>query len=367
MGKKIPKGWRKVKLGEVASLSKNIWKVGDNKLPYIGLEHIEENTFRLKNIGTSREVTSNKFIFTKEEFLFGRLRPYFRKLYRPAFMGICSTDIWVVRPINGVDKNFLFYLFANQEFVDLATKGSSGTRMPRASWEFLKNTLWIIPEKTSEQKAIASVLSSLDDKIELLHRQNKTLESMAEALFRKWFINNPNKSEWKSGTLGDLVKISSGKGLKREKFTSNGLYPVLGANGIIGKVNTFLFNEKLIYTGRVGTLGNVFISTGKAWLSDNTLIIRPLLQELFNFVYFFLKLSDLKKLNVGSTQPLIRQTDLKKLKLFLPDMEILERFQKHTDTLFDKILSNKRQIRTLEKLRDTLLPKLMSGEIRVKF
>ena len=93
MSEKIPDGWKKVKLEEVAELSKNNWEVGDEKLPYIGLEHIEKNKLRLNSIKNSNAITSNKFIFTENEFLFGKLRPYFRKLYRPKFKGICSTDI----------------------------------------------------------------------------------------------------------------------------------------------------------------------------------------------------------------------------------------------------------------------------------
>lgn len=184
----IPKGWKRVKLGEVADLLKIPWKVGDENLPYIGLEHIEENKLRLSGVGNSNDITSNKFLFTENEFLFGKLRPYFRKLYKPKFKGICSTDIWVINSKTNTNKEFLFYLFANQDFVDLAYKGASGTRMPRADWNFMFETEWLIPKSKNEQKAIASVLSSLDDKIDLLHRQNKTLEAMAETLFRQWFV-----------------------------------------------------------------------------------------------------------------------------------------------------------------------------------
>ena len=83
-------------MGEVVQLSNNPWKVGDENLPYIALEHMQENKLRITNMGNSDEVASNKHRFTSNNFLFGKLRPYFRKLYRPDFDGICSTDIWVV-------------------------------------------------------------------------------------------------------------------------------------------------------------------------------------------------------------------------------------------------------------------------------
>jgi len=119
------------------------------------------------------------------------LRVYFRKVIKPDFDGIRSTDIWVLRAKEGINQNFLFYFLANWDFVNLADDGEGGTRMPRADWNFLKNTVWNVPP-FSEQKSIASILSSLDDKIDLLHRQNATLEKMAETLFRQWFVEEDN-------------------------------------------------------------------------------------------------------------------------------------------------------------------------------
>jgi len=171
---------------------------------------------------------------------------------------------------------------------------------------------------------------------------------------------------WEEVPLGALFEISSGKGLKKEQFIENGIYPVLGANGLIGKTDNFLYDEKLIYTGRVGTLGNVFIiENEKVWLSDNTLVIRP--HKYFYSVYFILKYSRLEEYNVGSTQPLIRQSDIKEIEFALPSEAVMNNFEIKADVLFSKIKANQRQVRTLEKLRDTLLPKLMSGEVRIEF
>ena len=209
------------------------------------------------------------------------------------------------------------------------------------------------------------MLSSLDDKIDLLHRQNQTLESLAQTLFRQWFIEEA-KEKWEIGTFDDLVEVSSGKSLKRELFDDMGKYEVLGANGKIGKTNEWLFEEKLIYTGRVGTLGNVFLidEDKKVWLSDNTLVVKP--KKYFYFIYFLMIDFQLESLNVGSTQPLVRQSDLKNIEILLPNDEIVLRFEQQSKNIFKKINQNKKQIQTLENLRDTLLPNLLSGEVRVK-
>ncbi len=174
--------WKEYKLEKVTEPIKSIYNPnGSDEHAYIGLEHIEQESLRLNSVGVSSEVTSNKFLFHANDVLFGKLRPYFRKVVKPNFDGICSTDIWVFRAKDGFNQNFLFYFLSNWDFVNTANTGEGGTRMPRADWNFLKTTEWKIPLET-EQRIIAETLSSLDDKIELLHRQNRTLEQLAETL-----------------------------------------------------------------------------------------------------------------------------------------------------------------------------------------
>ncbi|GAB4272838.1 MAG: hypothetical protein Kow0080_19660 [Candidatus Promineifilaceae bacterium] len=157
-------------------------------LPYVGLEHIEEGTLRLSGFGSAADVTSTKFRFKRGDILFGKLRPYFRKVIRAPFDGVCSTDIWVVRAKTGIDQGYLYYWMAAKDFVDYASQGSEGTRMPRAKWEHVAR--FERPMLSfSEQRAIAHILGTLDDKIELNRRMNATLEAMARALFQSWFVD----------------------------------------------------------------------------------------------------------------------------------------------------------------------------------
>ena len=278
--------------------------------------------------------------------------------------GFGSTEFHVLRGKDGVsDSDFVYYLSRWDEVRDHAEhnmEGSSGRqRVPKQAFDNLYLSLPPLPT----QRRIAAILSSFDDKIDLLHRENATLEQMAETLFRQWFVVEA-KEEWEDVLLGNLIDIGSGKGLQRSDFVENGLYSVLGANGDIGKTNKYLVDEsnRVIYTGRVGTLGNVFrLENKKAWLSDNTLVIKP--KEYYNFVYFVLKLSRLQDYNVGSTQPLIRQSDIKEIELVLPDCGILNAFEKECDLIYEKVENNNKQIQTLIQMRDGLLPRLMSGEV----
>jgi type I restriction enzyme S subunit len=256
------------------------------------------------------------------------------------------------------ENEFLYYLLKHN--IANFISNSYGAVFDTITKETFDQIIVSIPEKP-EQKSIASILSTLDDKIDLLHRQSKTLEALAETLFRQWFVEEGTQSI----LIGNVARVTTGKGLKREEFIENGEFPILGANGEIGRTNKFLYESKLILTGRVGTLGKVYSSEGKVWISDNVLIVKPIDEKFFYPIYFYLKTIDFENLNVGSTQPLVTQTEVKKIELKIPTKEHFEEFAEMCSYNFEKIKTNQIQIRTLTQLRDTLLPKLMSGEVRV--
>ncbi len=264
-----------------------------------------------------------------------------------------------------IDVDYLYYFLSSKTGQEEIKKRIVGSTQPKLPLYNIKDIEILLPP-FPEQKSIAFILSSLDDKIDLLHRQNKTLEALAETLFRQWFVEEAEEG-WKTGKLGDYASVSTGKGLKMNEFIEDGIYPVLGANGEIGRTNNYLTNERLILTGRVGTLGKVYITQDKVWISDNVLIVKPIESIYFYTIYFILKRTEFENLNVGSTQPLVTQTDLKNIECKLPGNEKLKSFERQSFAYYEKISSNKTQIRTLTRLRDTLLPKLMSGEVKVVF
>lgn len=271
-----------------------------------------------------------------------------------------NSGMVILRPDQRyIDPRYCFYVFRDLQR-DFSTY-STGSAQPQLPIRDLSQMEVLLPD-LPEQHAIASVLSSLDDKIDLLHRQNKTLEALAETLFRQWFVEEATDKI----PLGEVAEVGTGKGLRREKFIDVGGYPILGANGEIGRTNNYLTDERLILSGRVGTLGKVYISEGKVWISDNVLIIKPISDLYFYAIYFSLKSFDFENLNVGSTQPLVTQTDLKNIELLLPSYDVLRDYFSHCKGYFGKVSKNKDHIRTLTQIRDTLLPKLMSGEVRVR-
>lgn len=377
--------WRECKLGDVAKLSKKSWKVGDEQMSYIGLEHIEEAKLRLNGIGKSDDVASNKFRFQAGDTLFGKLRPYFRKVVKPNFDGICSTDIWVINPQQGIDKDFIFYFFANKELVDISYSASGGTRMPRADWDFLAQTIWNIPP-LEEQKAIVEVLSSLDDKIDLLHRQNQTLESLAQTLFRQWFIEEA-KEEWEEKPLNYFGDIICGKTpSKSNPQYFDGNVPFIKIPDMHG--NTFIFKTtdtlselgkesqknktlppKSICVSCIATVGLVSINIVESQTNQQINSIVPNKDIYRYFLYLFMQSSYdlLHAMASGGTATLNLNTgDFSKMEILKPDDETLKNFHEIIEPIFEKIFINSKQIQTLENLRDTLLPKLLTGEVRVE-
>lgn len=354
--------WKEYSLEEITEPIKEAYiPTGNDSLFYIGLEHIEQESLRLNSIGKSTDVTSNKFKFIQDDVLFGKLRPYFRKVVKPNFSGICSTDIWVLRAKKKINQNFLFYFIANWDFVNLSNSGEGGTRMPRADWNYLKQTRWTIPSP-KEQTAIASVLSSLDDKIDLLHRQNATLEKMAETLFRQWFVEEA-KEEWKEGKLSELVIVKYGKDHKK---ILDGEIPVFGSGGLMRHVEKSLYNKESVLIPRKGSLNNVMYQDEPFWTVDTMFYTEMKIPNVAKFIYHFLKEQDLASMNVGSAVPSMTTEILNNMPLDIPPIEVFEKFEGVVAPLYAKTKSNQTQINTLSALRDTLLPKLMSGEIMVE-
>lgn len=239
----------------------------------------------------------------------------------------------------------------------------------------------------SQQLQIVNILSTLDAKIDLLRRQNQTLEQIAHTLFKRWFVEfefpndegQPYKScggamveselgeipqGWRVVRYKAIVELTTGKGLNRTDFKADGTYPVLGANGEMGRTDKYLTDENLIVTGRVGTLGVVRLIRGKVWISDNVLISKPT-SKFFYYIYFTLKRVDFQKLNRGSTQPLITQGDVNSIEVLIPSDHLLVQYQSFTTPIYHKVEVNENQVQTLTHIRDTLLPKLLSGKLRV--
>lgn len=298
------------------------------------------------------------------------------------------------------DKNFIYYLLTLKENNDQIIQLGSGSAQPNFSGKDLENLQFSFPDLET-QKKVAYIFTSIDDKIENNLATNQTLEEIARTLFKEWFVNfnypnadgNLKQSEfgdipesWEVGTLGDIYKTTSGGTPSRSK-------PEYYENGSIGWVkskelnNSFIIDTeekitedalknssaKLLPKHSVliamygATVGEIGIITDK--FTCNQAICAFLPNELypFSFIYNFLLSSkqDIISRAVGSAQQNISQQLLLQYKLVIPPSELVQEFHRIVFPLFQKIQDNIEENESLKDLRDSLLPKLMSGEIIV--
>ena len=287
-------------------------------------------------------------------------------------------------------KEYRYFVKAVLDYyLDTMLASASGSTFPNVSKDQL-NDLEISYPPLPEQKAIASVLSSLDDKIDLLHRQNKTLEAMAETLFRQWFIEEA-KEDWEEVKLGDLCEVIT-KGttpkqflesgvnfIKAESLTDTGSFIRSKFASVSTEIHDTFLKRSILQAGDLlfsiaGTIGRVAKVTADI-LPANTnqalAILRPKSHVNSDLIYCILKSSYFQELADGkvvhAVQPNLSLGEISNSCIRLPNQKVLQVFIEQVSAYFAKKNVNSSQIQTLENLRDTLLPKLMSGEIRVQY
>ena len=318
-----------------------------------------------------------------------------------ASIGVVSyidRDYWplntclYVKDFHGNNLRFAYYLLSS---LDLSNY-NSGSAQPSLNRNYIHPIPLAFPAR-NEQDLVAELLGSLDDKIELNRRMNKTLEAMARAIFTDWFVDfGPTRAKaegrapylapelwdlfpdalddedkpvgWEFGTIGTLAKIKSGKRPCTKLSEPDGAHrvPVYGGNGISWYTNESLYNPPFLITGRVGTLGTVFRVYESVWVSDNALCCFPIKSKSFELLYFYLKSLDYDSLNAGSTQPLLTQTVLKAQEVIIGEQRVRDAFSDCIRPLFSRTVHGARESQTLAVVRDLLLPKLMSSEIRLR-
>lgn len=347
----------------------------------------------------------NVVAYNKGDILISNIRPYFKKIWQANINGGCSSDVLCIRAKSIVYSKFLFYLLSQQSFFDYVMSGSKGCKMPRGDKQQIMQWDIELP-RLNEQTIIANTLSSLDDKIELNRRINENLERQAQALFKSWFVDfEPFKdgkfvdSElgkipegWKVGTIGDYCKIRSGFAFKSSWWTDKGVKVVkiknISSSGnldmndcsYVNKENTLKAKEFSLKPGDLliamtgATIGKFCLvpilkermyvnqRVGKFFLGENPILKVP-------FIYGLLKreniISQIINKGQGSAQPNISANDIESIPIILPTKEIISKYNEMVSPYFSLLIKELNECDYLANLRDTLLPKLMSGELKL--
>jgi type I restriction enzyme S subunit len=299
----------------------------------------------------------------------------------------------IVRGNSEADTRFLMYALSSADISGYLT----GSTMPKLTQGNL-NRIPLLTPSLPEQRAIAHILGTLDDKIELNRRMNETLEAMARALFKSWFVDfDPVRAKaegrdpglpkpladlfpdsfedselgeipkgWEVGTLDRLTSIQGGKQLPTEECRPSGTYPVYGANGIMGYTEKTTHQGCVIAFGRVGAYcGSIHWVYRGAWINNNASAVEPtrwpefVLESMLNI--------DFDTMRTGSAQPFITNNSLAAAPVLQPHAAVLDAYCANVRPLRLKQVAAKEQCWVLAALRDALLPKLISGKLRVPF
>ena len=276
-----------------------------------------------------------------------------------------------------IDNLYLFAALRSEDIQDqIKTLDVSGVIPHFKKSDFDKLEIPLPPR--SLQEFIGKTYFDLCNKIDLLHRQNKTLEAMAETLFRQWFIED-TEGRTELITLGEMIEIHDSKRIPLSKLErdkkKNGsiMYPYYGAAKIMDYVDDYIFDGDYLLLGEDGTVQDengypiLQRANGKFWVNNHSHVLSAKAPYNNFFLWCLLSKTNIEKAVTGAVQPKINQENLRKLDFVkFDELKVLD-FNDITSSMLSKLNTNNLQIQTLENLRDTLLPKLMSGEVRVQY
>lgn len=293
--------------------------------------------------------------------------------------------------LKNLDSKFLYYFLISrdgQAEIAKNTVGAVQKKLPIYGVQNIKISLPPLPE----QQAIASVLSAVDDKIDLLREQNKTLEEMGQVIFQEWFgkygVDDELPDGWRVGKLGEVGQIVCGKTPSKENQEYfGGEIPFIKIPDMHGEVFIVKTEDSLTKIGAntqknkfipknsicvscIATVGLVSITSKDSQTNQQINSIVPNDEKYLEYLYFVLTnmKSDLLAIGRGGSATLNINTSIfSNIKIIIPNEEIINNFHNTTTPLFTKILDNLYQIHSLARNRDELLPKLMRGEVRVEF
>ena len=258
---------------------------------------------------------------------------------------------------------------------------SQGTAQDNLSWKKLSTIKFCIPEY-KEQCRIADILSAYDDLIENNQKQIKLLEEAAQRLYKEWFVNlrfpghentkivDGVPEGWRISSIYDVFDIKYGKNLPTSKITKVGQYPVYGASGVIGYYNEKNCDDYVtLVTSRGNGSGDVFRTHHKqSYVTNNSFIARRNDKNIFiknEFTFQLFSNTDFKKLCTGSAQPQLTNTSIQKIKIFLPNRQLIEKYQRCTIEMSEKQEVLYKEQRALTQARNRLLSKLINGTVEV--
>lgn len=351
--------YEKVKLKELCvvnqglqiPISERYKELGENRYFYITVQFLKDSGDKYYIDNPPKSVTC-----TEDEILVVRTGNTGQVI--TGVSGCFHNNFFKVTPNDKVFPKYLYYALNNKQMHDAMLNAASGTTIPDLKHSSFYNLEIPLPEISIQMK-IAKILDNICTKLKLNNEINNNLHELEKNLYKEYFKNLDDDNTQK---LGELCKIKYGKGLPTTKIETEG-YPVYGGNGMIGYYHEFMYEKsQVLISCRGAASGNVIVSKPQSFVTNNSLIL-----ECDRKYHHYLKQYSLNnyyyEYTTGSAQPQITIDNIKDISLNIPSEELLNKFNEQMEPLENKYFSNLEEICKLEQLRDTLLPKLMNGEI----
>jgi type I restriction enzyme S subunit len=368
--------------------------------PLISVREIGHGSFHIdsKTPRVSKETTSRlpEYLLEDGDIVFARKGGIERcaLIKKPQIGWFLGSDGIRLRPPKTCDVRFLAASLQTQSVKDWLIQNSTGSTMASLNQATISRLPISLPI-FAKQKEVAEILDSLDDRISLLRETNTTLEAIAQALFKSWFVDfDPVRAKqqgrepegmdastaalfpdsfeeselglvpmgWRVGKVEQLLELAYGKALKATDRIA-GIIPVYGSGGVTGYHNEALVNTPSIVIGRKGTVGSLYWEDRPFFPIDTVFYVKT--KEPLTYCFYQLQLLGMKDMNTDGAVPGLNRNNVYRLPIILPSHEALLAFDEIVSPLRQKIFTNSEQAQTLANLRDTLLPRLISGQLRL--
>lgn len=358
----------KCKLSDICSFRKGKISVdGLNRSTYISTENMLPNKCGITEASSLPTVSLTQE-YNSGDVLVSNIRPYFKKIWQAEYDGGCSNDVLVFVPKPNTDKDFLYYVLADDDFFTYSMATSKGTKMPRGDkTSIMQYEVPLIDLQV--QKKIASVLKALDEKIKLNNEINNNLEQQADALYQAFF-SPKSETKGKIVTLDEFCSIFTGK-KNANASVNGGKYKFFTCAPDALQIDSYIYDgNAIIVSGNGAYTGRTRFYCGKFDLYQRTYactLLDNVNPEFIFPLYWFVKLELSKKImggTRGSAIPYIVMNDLAKFE-FIYNEQTFTEYMPIFKSLTEAIQANEFENENLAQIRDSLLPKLMSGELDV--
>ena len=390
--------WKEYKLGEITIEGKGSYGIAApavdfdiNKYTYLRITDInDDGTINKNSLKSVDDINASNYLLKPNDIVFARTgasvgRSYFYDGKDGALVYAGFLIKFSLNP-DKVNPKILKYYTHSQSYYDWIVSVDNGATRGNINAQTYASMPIILPER-KRQDEIVSILSSLDDKIDLLHRENKTLEAMAETLFRQWFIEEA-KEDWEENPLGKCIKLVGGGTPKtsEERFWNGNVFWLSGGDiannhksfvssseksisedGLNNSSAKLLPENAMVISAR-GTVGKYCLLSKPMAFSQSNYGILPIYNDCYFFTYLLVAyhIDELQSAAYGSVFDTITTKTFEGVSVLIPkETSYIVEFEKMIEPYFSKMKQNNKQIQTLIQQRDSLLPKLMSGEVKI--